>query len=326
MAEAKGTFVISLDFELYWGAWPGEETGKLYKESILGVHAAVPALLELFKEYEIHATWATVGLLFFGSRDDLIKGLPGKKPGYVNSKLSAYNHLDEVGENETEDPYHYAASLLKMIKSCLNQEIGTHTFSHYYCLERGQDVDEFRSDLRAAIRAARNYDIHLQSMVFPMNQVNSDYLSVCKEFGIKCYRGNPDHYFYNSSRSDESLAKRGLRLIDTFSNITGHHCYSLDDVERKTPFNIKWSRWLRPYSERLKFLEPFRLHRILSGLNYAAKKGLVYHLWWHPYNFGINLEKNISFLRGVLDHYEYLRSKYGMKSLNMAEVAERLSQ
>lgn len=48
---------------------------------------------------------------------------------------------------------------------------------------------------------------------------------------------------------------------------------------------------LRPYSAALKSLEPLKLKRITSELDCAAQEGLIYHLWWHPHNFGVNLEK-----------------------------------
>ncbi len=180
MTKRKGIFVISLDFELYWGV---RERKRLedYKDHLLGVRSVVPLLLQLFNRYKIHATWATVGLLFFETRDELISGLPGKMPNYLNKKLSPYRDLKSIGCNEQQDPFHYAPSLIRMISSFPGQEIGTHTFSHYYCLERGQDADTFRADLEAAREAARKYGLTLESLVFPRNQYSPESLSVCKE-------------------------------------------------------------------------------------------------------------------------------------------------
>ena len=59
----RGVFVISLDFELYWGVRHLPLVAK-YLGNLRGARAAVVALLKLFAEYEIHATWATVGFLF----------------------------------------------------------------------------------------------------------------------------------------------------------------------------------------------------------------------------------------------------------------------
>ena len=52
----------------------------------------------------------------------------------------------------------------------------------------------------------------------------------------------------------------------------------------------------------------------------AARQGKIYHLWWHPHNFGKNMEKNFSFLAKVISHYEMLAKKYDMKSVCMKDI------
>jgi hypothetical protein len=51
----------------------------------------------------------------------------------------------------------------------------------------------------------------------------------------------------------------------------------------------------------------------------AAKTSCGYHLWWHPHNFGRNLEDNLDALRQVVMHFRNLRDSFGMQSLAMAE-------
>ena len=51
----------------------------------------------------------------------------------------------------------------------------------------------------------------------------------------------------------------------------------------------------------------------------AAKNELLFHLWWHPHNFGINQEENLYLLSDILDHYKKLETIYGMKSMTMNE-------
>ena len=57
----------------------------------------------------------------------------------------------------------------------------------------------------------------------------------------------------------------------------------------------------------------------------AAKKKKIYHLWWHPHNFGQNMEKNFDILQKVLEHYQQLESKYNMQSLSMAEIYNKVT-
>src|SRR6266480_4004163 len=148
-AMQYGVFVISLDFELLWGV-RDQRTIADYGANILGVRQAVPALLDLFAERNIACTWATVGLLFFATNKALLAALPARKPRYADARISSYHYLNELGADEERDPYHYGLSLIRRILNYPSQEIGTHTFSHFYCLEEGGDVDAFRADLAAA--------------------------------------------------------------------------------------------------------------------------------------------------------------------------------
>jgi peptidoglycan/xylan/chitin deacetylase (PgdA/CDA1 family) len=321
MLKKKGVFVISLDFELYWGV-RDKRALEDYKENLLGARSVIPSLLKLFDKYSIHATWAVVGFLFFSEKSELIKSLPVNKPGYLNKKLSPYEHIDGIGRNEKEDPYHYADSLIKMIIFYTGQEIGSHTFSHYYCLEKGQDIKTFAEDLDSAVKAAGRYDLTLKSLVFPRNQINEEYLDVCRKAGINACRGNQFSRIYKAgNEEDNSTLKRALRLLDAYVNISGYNGYSMEEIKKSVPLNIRASRYLRPYSERLKVFESLRLKRILSEMTHAAKKGLIYHLWWHPHNFGANTGKNMEFLEKILKHYNMLKDKYGMGSFNMGEVS-----
>ena len=59
-------------------------------------------------------------------------------------------------------------------------------------------------------------------------------------------------------------------------------------------------------------------------MTYAAKNNELFHLWWHPHNFGKDIETNMVFLMKILEHYKKLNVNYNMQSLNMGEVAELL--
>ena len=314
-----------MDFELYWGVRDKislDDYIRKYPKSRL----IVSALLDLFNKYQTHATWSTVGFLFFKTRDELLGGLPAEKPDYSNKSRSPYEFIAHIGNDETDAPFCYAPSLIKMVLDTPNQEIGTHTCSHYYCLEKGQDINAFRSDLESAIKAARKYNLSLESLIFPRNQFNPAYREVCQEMGIKSYRGNELPYLYRARNEDaQSLFYKGLRVLDGYFNISGHNCYSIDSIERKLPFNFPSSRlFFRPVNARLKMLEPLRLRRILSGLRYAAQKGLIYHLWMHPHNLELNLRTNLLFIEKILKYYLIIHKRYGMETLTMKELSHRL--
>lgn len=321
----NGKFVISLDFELYWGTRDSRSIEQ-YGENIRGVHQVIPRLLATFSNHKIKATFATVGFLFFERKQDLLLNLPDRLPNYINKKLSPYTgHFDTIGENVETDPYHFAPTLIKLIQQYPEQEIGTHTFSHYYCLEEGQIIDDFTADIRKAQDIATKYGIKLTSIVFPRNQFNNKYLQVCKNNDIICYRGNEHSWLYEARNgTNESLFRRALRLVDAYINISGHNCYSDNYLKSKELTDIPSSRFLRPYSSDVKIFDMFKLKRIKSGMTYAAKQKLTYHLWWHPHNFGINQDQNFSFLERILEHYQMLNSRFNFQSYTMTELAKKI--
>ena len=323
--QSSGSFVISLDFELLWGVrdMMGPED---YGEHIQGVFDIFPRMLELFDSYGIKATFATVGFLFADSREEMEQYFPSEKPSYLNPHLSPYNgHFQKVGVSEADDRYHFATSLLEMLRDHPDQEIGTHTFSHYYCMEDGQTAEEFRADIRAAVEIARSKDIELKSLVFPRNQMNATYLRICKELGIETYRGNEKSWYYSSSKGRAfDILRRLMRLSDSYMNLSGHNIYNKEELGNEAPYNIPSSRFLRPYNPYLKAFEGLRLKRILRGMKQAAKDGELYHLWWHPHNFGKFQDENLRFLEKILQHYQTLTKNYGFRSRTMGEIAEEL--
>ena len=322
----NGKFVISLDFELFWGV-RDKKSLLQYGDNIIGVKRVIPALLELFDQYDIRVTFSTVGFLFASNKHELLFFSPNKKPGYKSNNLSPYDSFSNVGINEEDDPYHFGYSLVKSIRDNGRHEIGTHTYSHYYCLEEGQTQEEFQADLTAAIKIAANLGVELRSIVFPRNQYNNDYLKICCDSGLTCFRGNPDSWLYEARKNgDEKIVRRVLRLIDAYFNITGHHCHAKEYLKKGPLVNIAGSRFLRPWNAKLAWIEPIRLRRIKKSMLFAARNKLLFHLWWHPHNFGVNLNENLEILEEILMFYQGLRHQYGFQSITMSELSDQMNR
>jgi len=326
VAFDTGKFVISLYFELFWGV-RDKRTIENYGTNILGVQLAIPAMLSLFEKYGVKGTFSIVGFLFAKNKEELLASCPEMKPLYHEANLSPYNSFDAVGNNEQDDPYHFGYSLLQQIKENNNHEIGTHTFCHYYCLEPGQTPEAFRQDLLAAKKIAATRGIIVRSLVFPRNQFNEEYLSVCREVGIDSYRGNPTSWLYaGRNKNDESLLRRAFRFVDTYLNLTGHHCHTKEYVMSSLLLNIAASRFLRPFSHKLAILDGLRLRRIKRAMLHAAKQKKLFHLWWHPHNFGVNLQQNINFLEKILQYFQQLQRDYQFSSITMSGLNDEISQ
>lgn len=312
----SGSFTISLDFELYWGVRDKRDI-ESYKQNLGGVYTVIPKILELFIKYNIHATWATVGFLFFKDFNELKKYLPDELPCYEKKELSAYEYLDS--DNPKDLKYHFAKELIHTIKQTAYQEIASHTFSHFYAREQNAAKNSFQSDARAYKKLAKDENMMINSIVFPRNQIDQDNLKVLKDVGIEIYRGNPTHWAYKDGDIEKSFFKRVFRFIDTYVNLSGYHTSLPKKNDDLT--EVKSSMFFRPYSKKFSLLEGLKLKRIKNAMTYAAKKKQNFHLWWHPHNFGINQDENLKNLEEILLHFKFLQSKYGMKSLNMQELA-----
>lgn len=320
MKLEQGHLVISLDFELFWGVFD-VRTLESYQSQLEKVSEIVPRLLALSDTYNIHLTFATVGFLFAKNKEEIIQYSPKTKPSYSNSNFSPYRLLNTIGKNETEDVYHYATSLVEKIQQNGNHEIGSHTFCHYYCNETGQTAAQFEADLLASIQIAKQQDISIKSIVFPRNQINETYIKICAKHGILSYRGTENHWMYNTHNTVHlaNTKNRIFRLLDTYLNISGHNTHDLELQDGVV--NIPSSRFLRTYSKKLSFLENQKIKRIKRGMTDAAKHKQVYHLWFHPHNFGENTEQNFSALEELFLHYKTLESSYGFQSKTMTSLA-----
>ena len=323
--QAQAAFVISLDFELHWGVRDRQSPHSAYRNNLLGARQAIPKLLDLFEEFQISATWATVGFLFAHSKSELMDYFPRLLPNYENKALDPYT--EPLGENEKDDPLHYAPSLVSMIQVRRGQEIGTHTFSHYYCLEPGQTRESFAADLESAVALAEKRGVQVRSLVLPRNQVNRNYLGVLVKHGITSYRGYEKGWMHNPDpQSRHSVLRRGARLLDQYAPVSGSRTIPWEEVAEPAGLhNVRGSMFLRPWSARLQMYDAWRLRRICACLKKTAMSGGIFHLWWHPHNFGVDIDRNLDFLRLIFQAFRQFHEQYGMCSLSMSGVADEMS-
>ncbi len=317
-----GALVISLDFEIHWGVRDHQSPEGGYRQHLLGVRRAVPRMLDVFERYGVAATWATVGFLFATSRRERESFSPVIRPDYADPALFPYH--EPTGDGEGDDPLHYAPSLIADIAKRPGQEIGTHTFSHYYCLESGQARAAFKADIESAVAIARARGLYPRSIVFPRNQVNPDYADVLRACGIICYRGTERGWMYRAvATSDERRAYiLNARRLDRYLNVSGFNLTAWRDVPQQNGlYNVPASRFLNPWNPRLRHLDPLRLRRIVKSLEVAAMRKQIVHLWWHPHNFAAYTDQNIAFLDRVLEAFARLHASHGMRSLTMTDAA-----
>lgn len=317
--------MISLDFELHWGMRDHAAVDPVMTSSLVASRSMVVTLAELFARREVRATWATVGLLFATTAAEARALSPATRPAYRVAQLDPYS--EPIGPSEDEDPLHLAGSLVDRVASIPGQELASHTFSHYYCLEPGPGADAFRADLQAAQAAADHRGLRLRSIVLPRNQWNPELAPVLVQTGFECYRGPQPGWAHRSrSGGDSGPAVRAARFGSTWAGPAVPTFTWGELLEPSGLCNIPASAFLRPWAPFTKALQPLQDRRITKALHDAARRGQIVHLWWHPHNFADHPTENLDRLHRLLDEFDRLRSGEGMVSLAMGDVSDAARQ
>lgn len=327
MQQYPGVFCISLDFELHWGCFERMHLQNEWEyQYFQNTRDLIPKKLDLFRAYDTHVTWAVVGMMYHKNVQEWNNHLPKQIPTFNNPAISAYEWIKKYGFKGEHDPYHFAPELIKMVQDTPHQEIGTHTYAHYFCLEEGQTKEQFREDLDIAIRLAERNGSKIKSLVFPRNQYNPEYLSVCQDVGITSVRSSPNIWYWKYATSS-TFKEKFFRAGDAYIKMQPIKPVYLKDIEVKdgTPLLLPSTRLYRAWQPKLRIQNYFKLRRILNEMTLAAKTKAYYHLWWHPHNFGYHPEECLKELEQILNHAQKLRRKYGFESMHMQEITQLLT-
>jgi hypothetical protein len=313
----KGYFTISLDFELFWGVHDGH-TIEQYGQNVRNVSQVIPRLLQLFQRYGIHATFGVVGGMYHRSYDEFrhyIKDAD-RLPHYQTMAFSPYT--PECAAKMKEHPeLFFQPDLIRLVREA-GQEIGTHTYSHYYVDVPGIDSATFEYDIQQAVAIAKEQGDVPRSIIFPRNQEMPDeFRKILRENGIVCYRSNRSPM---DNRTEAWV--RIYRLAATYLPICDRTC---EPVLKGGLLAIPASHFLR-HSYRNRLIDCLQVSNVKRGMRSAAKRNRLYHLWWHPHNFGTDMEYNLANLEEILKYFVQLREQYGFTSASMGVLAEILSK
>ena len=320
-----GIFTISLDFELHWGCFENMMLNEPEQKYFRNTIDAVPKMLETFSENDIHVTWAIVGMLYREDTTAWMNNKPASLPTFSNPNVSAYEWITKHGFYNEKDPFHFAPGLIELIKKTPNQEIGTHTYAHYFCLEKGQTPEQFKADIEMARKVALEKGSTIRSLVFPRNQFNQAYLGICADAGITSIRSSPDIWYW-APATGSTFMKKLFRAGDAYLKFQPIKMVYLKDIrtDQGLPLCLPATRLYRPWKPGQPLQNKLKMRRILNEMTEAAKKKAYYHLWWHPHNFGNNPRECLDELKKIVDHYRMLKKKYGFRSMTMGETAEML--
>ena len=297
-----------------------------YAANLDGTWEAVPRMLAMFDRGGIDATWATVGFLFARDPAELAAMEPAILPEYANPRRSPYPLFKRLIASGEMDRYHYGWPLVEIVAEYPSQEIATHTLSHYWALEAGATVEAFTSEMDVAMKVAADRGFDMRSIVFPRNYVEPAHIAALRNYGITAFRGNQPLFMHGPFHPQpQRTVARAMKLADTYVPLTRYSGHPVPLQKVQGVVDVPATRFLRPYSPARRSLEGLRRRRIRAEMTAAARHGLMYHLWWHPHNFGNHPDENLAMLDHVVATFRELQDEYGFRSLTMAQAAEQLA-
>jgi len=298
---------------MFWGVIDSK-TLKSYSENIIGVRKAIPEMLKLFRKFDIKVTWGVVSSILcknYIEWENLIS---------QNSKSNSYKFFKQkniINLLKNNHEYFFANDLVMLINEELNQEIGSHTFSHFNSLS-DNCLTNFELDMEINNQIMSRFNLKNKSFIFPRNKINSSFFPKLKELGFNSFRGNPDSFLYeNGDNVNFSYLGKALRYLDTYLGFANTYNYKTSTYVEEI-LNVPATFYLRPVKKyHDDNFEIIKLNSINRKLEFCAKNNLNFHLWWHPHNYGTNLDQNLIFLEKILITFESLKTKYNMQSKTM---------
>ena len=318
IAQPTGVLVISIDLELAWGVFDLPDMAG-FLPAIRQTREIVGELLSLFRRQRVSATWAIVGHLFLDRCQ--------RQDGAIHPEITRPHHpwfphdwfRDDPGADRAAAPLWYGDDLVSAIQQATPpQENASHSFCHMLYGDPGCSREAATSDLREACRVARVHGIAPVSFVFPRDLPG--HLDVLAAHGFLCYRGRPSWWFRRL---------RGRRLVQA-----GH---LLDDLLGLPPatvrprledcglVNIPGSMLFR-HARGIRRIIPAssRVRKARAGIRRAVEGGEVFHLHFHPWNFGWNRGPLMVAFSRIVEAAAAERDAGRLEILSMGEVARRV--
>lgn len=292
----KGIFTLSLDFELIWGTIdrPNWQSHKRLCE--IERAEVIDGLLSLFAEYEIPATWCTVGHLFL---DRCHPGSHACAHPIADPRISR-----DPGSSEQRDPIFYGRELIQKIRRCpVPQEIGSHSFTHVIFDDPNCTREVAASEFAACVRAAEAMGLHLDSFAFPRNRVR--HAGLLAEHGFSIFRSE------NSGWYDRAGQRRWFHRVGHLFDIltAGAPSTVLPSLYCDGLWEVPGSMLYTPSFGIRRFIPcSLRVARARKGLAGAAAEKRIFHLWFHPKDVVVRQRAMLQGLREIFETVAELRA------------------
>jgi peptidoglycan/xylan/chitin deacetylase (PgdA/CDA1 family) len=280
--------------------------------------AVIDALLRLFQEYQVPATWAVVGHLFL----DRCEAKDGVKHPDMPRPLHSWFKEDwytcDPASTLEQDPVWYGRDVVEKIMAVQpQQDIGCHSFSHVIFADEGCSAEVAKAEIAQCVALAQEMGIQLKSFVFPRSQ--EGHHRILRDYGFSCYRALRPGWF----NAFNGQAQRVARFVNDILSIAPRCAV----VEEKLPglWNISASAYYRPaYGFGGIIPLASRVRQSIKGITKAISDKGVYHLCLHPWNLGIKTEPMINGLKKILQYADQGRQGGQLDILSMAQLAKQL--
>jgi len=310
--DETGYFLFSLDTELAWGHFDSFQPG-IFSPDGKRERNAIIRILDMLDEFNLVATWAVVGHLFY-EKCEQCEICP------VLEWKGQYPSFDQIYDGNFA--LWYGADIMKiLVQRSSRHEIAFHGYTHRIFNERSLSRQDARIEIQEWLRVTQRMKVdHPRAVVFPRNQVG--FLDLFKEYGFVCYRGDellpPDYY------SIPFLGKL-LNRIDLIMQ------FRIPQVYKVSPnpsglINLPASRGLFRINRNFDLLldrlnlRRFHIDRMIKGVEKAANEKKVIHLYAHPYEF--RTERDFEKLKCLFESVAQQVKSNQLRSLSMSSLAK----
>lgn len=292
-----GTVVISLDAELGWGF---HDEGSPPMDRIERARWGWNALLDLFDQYDVPATWAVVGHLMLNDCDGYHDGHP----------LDAEWFERERGAWRDHPEFLFAPDLVeRIVDAKADHELASHSFSH---VEFGKTTREVaRAELELSLAAAEPYGVSLRTFIHPRRDIGHQ--DVIAECGFDCYRGRQPVVH---SRRDKVL-----QVIRS-----GEPLLVEPTVDEYGLVNVPESLYLFGFEDLARtvvepvFGDPIA-RQAITGIDAAATADGVFHMWLHPNN--VTEARDVARMETILSYLDQHRDTVEIATMGAVADAVR---
>lgn len=299
-----GSVVISIDAELGWGF---HDLSDPPTDRIEAARSGWQTLLDIFEIHDVPATWAVVGHLMLEDCDGIHADHPSVD-GWFDRERADWRERPEL---------RFGTDLVgRVLAAESGHEVGCHTFSHVLFDDPRVTRRIASAELRAAIDAARPFDVEYDSFVFPRNAVG--YRELLAEFGFACYRSRGAAPSGRIRRSaDKFLAAADPGRVDLVEPTVDE--YGLVDIPPSL-YLFGFEGAARTVAESL-VGDPI-VRQARRGIDRASREDGVFHVWLHPNN--LRTERDARRMRAIVEHAAARRDETDLRLETMAEAAKRV--